>query len=194
MKKEMKSENTEMAGVAFIVAGILFFISISLLVTRVSGLWPVAFLLIVYISMPLLVIGLLGLRNRYGERVGWFGRNVLLMGAILGPLTSLIVLMGNFLSGWMWLSGHAVLLACLALFGFVALYERPLPRWNVVPLVAGSWYPIMFMFFSITKNSLDWEVPIGVDIAVLFGIHGIALMTLGYILKSDAPEKTVAPA
>jgi hypothetical protein len=37
-------------------------------------------------------------------------------------------------------------------------------------------------------------VPIGVDIAVLFGIHGIALMTLGYILKSDAPEKTVAPA
>ena len=116
------------------------------------------------------------------------------MGAVLGPLTSLIVLGGNFLSGWMWLSGHAVILACLALFGCVALYKRPLPRWNVMPLIAGSWYPIMFGFFSMTKNTLDWEVPIGVDIAVLFGIQGIALMTLGSILKSEALEETVAPA
>jgi hypothetical protein len=194
MKKEMKKENIEIAGMAFIAAGVMCLISTSLLITRVSGLWAVSFLLIVYINMPLLVVGLLGLRNRYGEKVGWFGRSILMMGAILGPLTSLIVLLGNFLSGWMWLSGHAVLLACLALFGLVALYKRPLPRWNIVPLIAGSWYSIMFGFFSITKNTLDSKVPIGMEVAVLFGIHGIALITLGYILKSDAPEETVALA
>ena len=107
------------------------------------------------------------------------------MGAILGPLTSLIVLLGNFLSGWMWLSGHAVLLACLALFGFVALYKKPLLRWNGVPLIAGLWAPILFGFYSITGYTLNWEVPMGVEVAILFGIQGILLATLGYILKSD---------
>ena len=187
MKRAMKSENTEMAGVAFIAGGVMFLISMLILITRISSLWAVSFLLIVYISMPLLVVGLLGLRNRYGENVGWFGRNILLVGAILGPLTTLIVLLGNFLSGWMWLSGHAVLLACLALFGLVALYKRPLTRWNAVPLIVGIWSPIMFGFSSITRNTLDWEVPIGLGVAILFGMQGIALAALGYILKSDLP-------
>jgi len=194
MKKEMKPEDIRMAGWALIAGGVMFLISMSFLVMRDPSLWAVSFLLIVYISMPLLVVGLLGLRTRYGEKVGGFGKNILLMGAILGPLTSLIVLVGNFLSGWMWLSGHAVLLACLTLFGFVALYKRPLPRWNGVPLIAGIWYPIMFFFYRITRNTLDWEVPISVSVAILFGIQGIALAALGYILKSDAPEDTAAPA
>lgn len=194
MKKEMKPETIGTAGVAFITAGVVLLISVALSVTRVSGLWAVSFLLIVYINMPLLVVGLLGLRNRYREKVGWFGRNVLLIGAILGPLTSLIVLLGNFLSGWMWLSGHAVLLACLALFGVVALHKRPLPHWNVVPLIAGSWYLVMFGFFSITKNTLDWEAPIGGDVAALVSIQAVALMALGHIQKSDATEDIVAPA
>src|SRR5215510_251110 len=146
MKKEMKREDNQPAGRAFIAGGVMFLISILILITRIPSLWAVSFLLIVYISMPLLVVGLLGLRSRYGEKVGWFGRNILLIGAILGPLTTLIVLLGNFLSGWMWLSGHAVLLVCLALFGLVALYKRPLPRGNALPLIAGIWYPIMFLF------------------------------------------------
>ena len=194
MKKEMKPEDIRMAGWALIAGGVMFLISMSFLVMRDPSLWAVSFLLIVYISMPLLVVGLLGLRTRYGEKVGGVGKNILLMGAILGPLTSLIVLVGNFLSGWMWLSGHAVLLACLTLFGLVALYKRPLPRWNGVPLIAGIWYPIMFLFYRITRNTLDWEVPISVSVAILFGIQGIALAALGYILKSDAPENTAATA
>jgi len=195
MKKEMKPENIEMAGVALSAGGVMFLIGISLLVTKVPGLWGVSFLLIVYLSMPLLVFGLLGVRNRYGEKVGAFGKNILLLGVILGPLTSLILLLGNILSSWMVaFSGHAVLLACLALFGFVALYKKPLPRWNAVPVIAGIWYPIMLLFYSITRNTLDWEVPISVNVAILFGIQGIALAALGYILKSDAPEDTAAPA
>jgi len=194
MKKEMKPQDFEGVGVALSAGGVIFLIAMSLLAMNAPSIWGLSFGLIVYISMPLLVVGLLGVRNRYGEKVGWFGKNILLIGAIFGPLTSLIVLLGNFLSGWMWLSGHAVLFACLALFGFVALYKRPLPRWNAVPLIAGIWYPIMFGLFSITRNTLDWEVPISVNVAILFGIQGIALAALGYILKSDVPEEISAPA
>ncbi len=171
MKKEMKPEDIRKAGRALIAGGVVLLIATSFLMMRYPSIWAVSFLLIVYISMPLLVVGLLGLRNRYGEKVGGFGKNILLVGAILGPLTSLI-----------------------ALFGFVALYKRPLPRWNVVPLIAGIWYPIMFWFSSMTRNTLDWEVPISVNVALLFGIQGIALVALGYILKSDVPEETAAAA
>lgn len=195
MKKEMKPEDIQRAGRALIAGGVMFLISVALLLTNIPGLWAVTFLLIVYISMPLLVIGLLGIRNRYGEKVGWFGKNILLLGAIFGPLTSVIVLLGNFLWGWMWLLGHAVLLACLAMFGVVALYKKPLPHWNIAPVVAGIWYPIMFWFSSLTKNTLDWELPpISVNVAILFGIQGLALAALGYILKSDVSEETAAPA
>jgi hypothetical protein len=195
MKKEMKPENIETAGVALIAGGVMFLIGISLLVTRVPSLWGVSFLLIVYLSMPLLVFGLLGVRNRYGDKVGGFGKNILLLGVILGPLTSLILLAGNILSNWMvGFSGHAVLFAGLTLFGIVALYKKPLPRWNAVPVIAGIWYPIMLLFYGITRNTLDWEVPISVNVAILFGIQGITLAALGYILKSDAPGETAAPA
>jgi hypothetical protein len=85
-----------------------------------------------------------------------------------------------------------VLFVCLALFGIVALYKKPLPRWNVVPVIAGIWYPIMFLVSRITAGSLDWDVPIGVNVAVLFGIQGVALVALGYILKSDIPKETAA--
>jgi hypothetical protein len=195
MKMEMKPEDIRRAGWALIAGGAMFLVSLALLVMRVPSLGPVVFLLMVYISMPLLVFGLLGLRNRYGHKVGWFGRNILLIGAIFGPLTSLFMLMGNYLSGWMWLSGHAVLVACLALFGFVALYKRPLPRGNVVPLIAGIWYLFMFWFSSITRNALDWEgFSIGVNVVILFGVQGLALAALGYILKSDVPAETATAA
>jgi len=201
MKKEMKPEDIQMAGVALIMGGVVFLIGTSLLVTRDPNLWGVSFMLIIYLSMPLLVVGLLGVRNRYGEKVGGFGKNILLLGAILGPLTSLIILflLGNMDMSWIVAyGGHAVLLACLALFGIVALYKKPLPRWNAVPVIAGIWYPTMLLFYSITRNTLDWEggggIPMSVNAAILLGIQGVALAALGYILKSDAPEETASPA
>ena len=195
MKKEMKPDDIQNAGWALMAGGIIFLVGTLILAVRNPGIWGMSFLLIVYISMPLLVFGLLGLRNRYGHKVGWFGKNILLMGAILGPLTSLILLAGNILSIWIVaFSGHVVLLACLTLFGFVALYKKPLPRWNVVPVMAGIWYPILLLIYSNTRNTMDWDVPISINVAILLGIQGIALAALGYVLKSDVPEETVAPA
>jgi hypothetical protein len=211
MKKEMKPEDIEMAGLALIWGAVAFIMGNLSLFIGGPALWGIYFALITFLSMPLLVVGLLAVRNRYGEKVGGFGKNILLMGAILGPLMTLIGLFGiddpsrlrglRFILALLSLIGPAVLFICLALFGFVALYKKPLPRWNGVPVIAGLWYPILTLaYIIISMRTGDWNggpgTPewVGVVSIILSIIQGIALAALGYILKSDVPEETAAPA
>ena len=188
VKKEMDPEVIRMAGWALIWGAVAFVIGMFLAFMSMRGhnFWALVDSLVILLSMPLLVVGLLGVRNRYGEKVGGFGKNILLMGVIIGPLISLIGLVGgaNEASWSLTYSGPAVLLAGLTLFGFVALYKKPLPRWNVAPVIAGIGYPAIF-FFSGIPESMS---------AILIAMQGIALAALGYILKSDVPEETPAPA
>jgi len=203
MNKEMKPENIEMAGLALIWGAVAFVIGTLLMVMGGSKLYGISVILIIFLSMPLLVFGLLGVRNRYGEIVGAFGKNILLVGAILGPLLSLIGFFG-IVNASLWtllVMGPAVLLTCLTLFGVVALYKKPLPRWNAVPFIAGAWYPIAILSYIIlSARTGDWEggsvIPdvVFIIVSILYTIQGIALAALGYILKSDAPEETAAPA
>ena len=198
MKKEMNPEDVRMAGWALIWGAVAFVIGMFLLSMRDPDLWPISGILVIFLSMPLLVAGLLAVRNRYGGKVGGFGKNILLIGAILGPLISLIGFFGNSDSSWIVAySGPAVLYACLALFGIVALYKKPLPRWNAVPIIAGICYPILILFFILTSSTIDWEssssTPMFMAVTnIAFIIQGIALAALGYILKSDVPEETAA--
>jgi hypothetical protein len=208
MKKEMKPEDIRMAGWALIWGAVIFVISLLLLmigdVSRDGTFWGLSALLIVFLSPPLLVVGLFGLRNRYGDKVGWFGKNILLLGAILGSLTTFIGFVGslglfkNGDIGWHLIYiGPGVLFTGLALFGFVALYKRPLPRWNVALVIAGLWYPIVVLaHIIIGMRNGDWlHGGSGYTMApVLHIIQGIALVAVGNILKSDVPEETVAPA
>jgi hypothetical protein len=205
MKKEMKPEDIRMAGWALIMGAVTF--AIGMLSQLIGGpdFWTIGTALVILLSLPLLVIGLLGVRSRYGDNVGGFGRNILLAGAILGPLTCLITFVGGVTQlvredlGWILLYvGLAVLLACLALFGIVALYKRPLPRWNVVPVIAGVWYPILIFYWFVPLVSPGaWEgrlnIPDSVSI-ILLTIQSIALAALGYILRSDVPEEAAATA
>jgi hypothetical protein len=203
MKREMKPEDIQMAGGALIWGAVAFVIGTLSLIMGGPPLWGVSVILTTILSMPLLVVGLLGVRSRYGQKVGGFGKNILLVGVILGPLTSLIGLFGlsysSGLLGVLLSIGPTVLFACLALFGFVALYKRPLPRWNVAPVMAGVWSTIHTLLYITTSMSTgDWEggglgIP-KVVLIILFIIQGIALAALGYILKSDAPEETAARA
>jgi hypothetical protein len=208
MKKEMKPEDIRMAGWALIWGAVIFVISLLLLmigdVSRDGTFWGLSALLIVFLSPPLLVVGLFGLRNRYGDKVGWFGKNILLLGAILGSLTTFIGFVGslglfkNGDIGWHLIYiGPGVLFTGLALFGFVALYKRPLPRWNVALVIAGLWYPIVVLaHIIIGMRNGDWlHGGSSYTMApVLHIIQGIALVAVGNILKSDVPEETVAPA
>jgi hypothetical protein len=211
MKKEMDPENIRIAGGALIWGAVTFVISLlSLSIGEyvrdiTSPFFALSGLLMIFASMPLLVIGLLGVRGRYGDIVGRIGKNILLMGIILGSLISLIGSIGSLTGvgngniNWILIYvGPAVLFAGLALFGSVALYKRPLPRWNVVPVIAGIWYPIITFSHTIMiwARTGSWAhgYPNFAMVSILDVIQGIALVALGYILKSDMPEETVAPA
>jgi hypothetical protein len=195
MKKEMKPEDIQMAGGALIWGAVAFVLGILSLAIGGSKLWGISVILTHLLSMPLLVAGLLGVRNRYGDQVGWVGKNILWMGAILGPLVTFIGLFGITYGplplGILFIIGPAVLHTCLALFGIVALYKRPFPRWNMVPLIAGLWYPILTFAYIVTSmNTGDWDGGsdigiLGVVFIILLIMQGIALAALGYILKSD---------
>lgn len=208
MKREMKPEDIRRAGWALIWGAVTFVSSLlSLLIgdtTARNTFWGLSVLFIVFLSPPLLVVGMLGLRKRYGEKVGWFGKNTLLLGATLGPLITLTGFFGmlglfkNQNVGWHLIYiGPGALFAGLALFGIVALYKNPLPRWNVVPVIAGIWYPIVVLSHIIIGiGSGNWLLsgPMYYMAPYLHVIQGIALVALGYILKSDVPEEMVVPA
>ena len=201
MKKEMTPQDIQRAGWALILGSISFVVGIFAgIIAYSNGDWSLlALLSLVFVSLPLLVFGVLGLRSRYGEKAGRFGKNILLVGAILGPVTTVI---GFFLRAidplWFLIyAGHAVLFICLTFFGVAALYTRPLPRGNGLPVIAGLSYPAIIGFYiftsSMTGNWSGSSVPDAFYI-ILITIQGIALLALGYILKADVPEENVVIA
>jgi hypothetical protein len=180
MKKEMKPQDIRLAGLALIIGAIVFVLSA--ISEQVMGF---------ILSMMLLAVGILGLRSRYGEQVGGFGKSILLIGVILGSLTSLAGLFGAAIDP-LWIlipAGPAVLFASLALFGIVALYKKPLSRWNILPLLAGVWFPIFFVPAVIEVFNGNWNPDVGNLVMPLIILQCIALSVLGYILISDTPQE-----
>jgi hypothetical protein len=199
MKQEMKPEDIRRSGWALILGAISFVISIFVAIQAAEDGSLFALLLMIFVSLPLLVFGVFGLRNRYGEKTGNFGRNILLLGAILGPLTSILgfFLMTNDPLWFIIWTGPAVLFLCLTLFGVAALYTKPMPRWNMLPILAGLAYPVIVFFYILNAFIAgDWSgsgMPYSV-IIILITIQGIALLALGYILKADVPEEKLVTA
>lgn len=202
MKKEMKPQDIRMAGWALIVGSVVFFLGIFLGALNNDN-WYVMIALLAFVSTPLLAFGLLGLRRRYGDQVGGLGKNILLIGAVFGSVISTIGYFGEIgpydagnESLWaMIFIGPALLFACLALFGVIALFKKPLPRWNILPILAGLWLSIRWLPFMITTLLTD-EMPADVALSIadtVFTIlQGVSLIALGYILKSDVPEEMAA--
>lgn len=193
MKQEMKPEDIQRAGWALILGAISLVIGIFSIVLKDSN-WSMFVVLLVFVSLPLLVFGILGLRARYGKKVGSFGKNILLVGAILGPVTSILgfFLMAIYPLWFITFMGPAILFVCLTLFGVAALYTKPMPRWNSLPILAGLSYPASMFFYIITSLlTEDWSgssIPDIVNI-LLIVMQSIALVVLGYILKADASEE-----
>jgi hypothetical protein len=204
MKKEMKPEDVRMAGWALMLGSVVFFLGIFIGALQNDN-WYVMIALVALIGMPLLAFGLLGLRRRYGDQVGGLGKNILLIGAVFGSLISIIgyfIEVGPFDMGYysLWtliLIGPGLLFACLALFGVIALFKKPLPRWNILPILAGLWLSIRWLPFMITTLLTD-EMPADVALSIadtVFTIlQGVSLIALGYVLKSDVPQEMVAAA
>ena len=195
MKKEMKPEDIRRAGWALILSGAALAISMYFGALG-DSYWFTLTLILTFICLPLLTVGMLGLRSRYGDQVGALGKTVLLIGAILGPVISIL---GIFLQdvGELWtliFIGPIVQFICLILFGLVGVYRKPLPRWNVLPIFAGLWLVIRML--PIMIPALHWSTgdSLGVADAVFIPLQVASLIALGYILKSDVPEETPAIA
>jgi len=142
----------------------------------------------VFWAPVLLVVGMLGLRARYG-----IGGGILLVGAIVGGLLVIIGTLVQFLTPdysvsetyyAVWLGGVLVLNLCLSVFGVMALMEKPLPRWNWLPLIAGAWILLLPLLAGIIGSPSS---PIIMGVLV---IMTIAQVMLGYMLQADATEAT----
>ena len=150
-----KAEFSKLSGLAFIAGSFAF-------ITILSGSDPLAIPGSV-ISAILLAVGMSGLRARYGEHAGSFGRNILLLG-VIGPILLCIVIAsmaliyrsGNLTDAeveakGLWIvifGGPAVVLLALTLFGLTALRKKPMSRLNGLPVLAGIWYPVFYFFLA----------------------------------------------
>ena len=152
----------------------------------------------IWVTPILLGVGMMGLRTRYGDKTGSFGKNVLLFGAISGITVNLLgaVLASKTEWGWLLLfTGNGVLLACLAIFGVIAMRVKPMQRWNILPLLAGIWYPTLFLIAVIYIIAMNQPVPDALNQFALIDIlQGIMLRTLGFELQADVPEQVLATA
>jgi hypothetical protein len=147
-----------------------------------------------------MLIGLLGLRARYGDIIGPFVRNALLVGAIGDPL----LVYGSWIldSGigfYIPLLALAIGQLVLAIFGIAALKFTPLPQLNWLPLAAGAWYPVVYplylfvllrIFYVYSEFSLTPAEVIDALVAAVLFAQAVAMVVLGFILQSDQPAVT----
>jgi hypothetical protein len=186
-----KPELIKKSGWAFIAGAVAF-------ITILTGSDPIAIPGSVA-SAILLAVGMSALRATYGERAGSFGRSMLLLG-MLGPVLWFFIIAFMALTvtetqvkEGLWVLifvGPAISLLGLTLFGLVALRNKPMPRLNWLPLLAGIWYPVAYIFLSYDilheRVVTDQYLP---ALAVIALIQFFALFVLGVVLVTDTPQK-----
>ena len=195
-----KSQLIKFSGWAFILGGLG-------LIIILAGSNSLTFVGSV-ISTLLLAAGMLGVRARYGEHAGSFGRNILLLGVIgpilLGIVIAFLALMyrsGNLTDAdveakslWILMfGGPAISLLGLTLFGLAALSSKPMARFNWLPVFAGIWYPVFYFFLAGYLFTHHGVYPGQYQMAfnIMHLMQFLALCMLGSILVSDTSEKMV---
>jgi hypothetical protein len=146
----------------------------------------------IFLSPILLAVGMIGLRTRYG-----IGGGFLLFGAVVGGTVTLVGTLGQEFAPVysvsesyyiVWFVGAFILFFCLTLFGINALVEKPLPRWNALPLLSGLWFTLLPLLFGIGSVSVNAFLIIAI---AGFVVMAVAQIMLGYILQADASQKSV---
>jgi hypothetical protein len=186
-----KPELIKRSGWFFVAGGFAF-------LTLLTGWDPIAIPGSV-VSAILLAVAMSSLRKGYDESIGRLGRNTLLLG-MSGPALWVIgiafmALMGAEAVGkglWVLLFvGPAISLLGLTLFGLTALVSKPMSRLNWLPLLAGIWYPVTYVLFSIYDISRkgvfpDQYIP---AIVLMVVIQFITLCSLGFTLVEDSSKE-----
>jgi len=166
--------------------------AISLLLTFLSLSESVGTMLFLF-AILLITLGLLGLRARYGEQAGNTAKVALGIGILGGAagLVSNVWMAIGFENGRSLMNfSMAFMFAGLFAFGLAALREKPMPRGNGLPVLAGLWFPLIVIvanvYHQVTGHWLG--VPKWLSFAI-FSAMGFFLALLGYVLQSDAPRE-----
>jgi len=190
-----KSHAIKLSGWAFMLASFGF----------IGILNDSASLIALVISSILLLVGMLGLRAGYADRVGGFGRNMLVLG-VLGMVLAFVsggvlyrlqpeIQIGNArIETWYLLyAGPAIGFLGLALYGLAALRRKPMAGLNWLPLATGVWYPATYSFFFyyfVSHNGV-WQY-----VEQIFWVFNMmvimqfaTLCLFGFILNADTREE-----
>lgn len=161
--------------------------------TTVNQVWGARFL----VAIILIAFGLVGLLARYGERAGNAAKLALDVGVLGGA--------AGVVSNLLWVTGYeqgralmnfsiTVMFVGLFVFGLIALMVKPLPRGNGLPMLAGFWWPAIWInaYMRQALGYLGLDVPFWVSFTI-FSLMSFFLAWLGYVLQSDAsPEPVLA--
>lgn len=150
-----------------------------------------------FFTILLTTVGMIGMHAQYGERSGQPARIALRIG-ILGGLAAWVYSLGTVvgignlrpgMNSWM-----AIMFAGLFVFGLAAVKEKPMPRGNGLPALAGLWWPLIFLgssvYFRVTGQGL--HVPLGLSVA-FFSAMSCFLAMLGFVMQADASTSAGQP-
>jgi hypothetical protein len=157
------------------------------------------------ISSILLSVGMLGLRAGYADRVGGFGRTILLLG-VLGMVLVFVCIgvlyrlqpqiqigYGRIETWFLLYAAPAIGLLGLALYGLDAARRKPMAGLNWLPVATGVWYPAAYSFFFyyfVSHNGVWYAAE---QIYWLFSLMIImqfaTLCLFGFMLSADTREE-----
>ena len=143
-------------------------------------------------SMFLLMVGMVGLYQRYKQETNGFGRISLVIGMAGGAISTVIALaaslqlefIGSDFGWFLWMGGLSLYFLGLVAFGIAALRVHLLPRWNVLPIITGIGFPLLLLLTMLFEGGEVSDV-------ILFGVMVVTtlgLIALGILLGSDSQK------
>jgi hypothetical protein len=146
------------------------------------------------------LVGTIGLYLRFSEELNLFGKFSLIMGMIGAGISFLITLAWSFqleltasdVDFGFFVAGLSLFSIGVVLFGIVSIREHLLPRWNVLPIIAGSWVLILWLLnIPGLGGYIEGSGENILFVLSMFSMLGLAV--LGYTLGEDSQELASTP-
>jgi hypothetical protein len=141
-------------------------------------------------SMFLWVVGMIGFYLRYSQETNGFGKFSLVLEMLGAGISSLITLAWSFqleltaseADFGVFVGGLTLYFLGLILFGVVSIKDHLLPRWNALPVIAGSWLLLIWVLNLSGLGNLELGDPlIDIFLLVVTLLSMLSLAALGII-------------
>jgi hypothetical protein len=145
-------------------------------------------------AMFLWVVGMAGLYLRYKDEANAIVKFSLVAGMI-GGVTAFLITLAWVLEitlnigedgFWIFAGGMSIYFIALVIFGIASIRGQLLPRWNALPIIAGSWVVILWLLSFVFSGDGSFSDPLFLGLILL---SMLSLGALGYLLGSDAAEE-----